>query len=189
MMGAERFRRIFERTVMACVDAGIAKGEVVHVDASLICADVSWESLAVRHVEAVEAESGDADPEAQAQVPRRNARQTGKCKKVCTTDPDASMATNGRNRRLEPSYKQHGVVDDLCGVVLDVKITTGEANEGQELLARLDAAAQSAGSAIKGATADAGYAYAKVFAGLEAREIEAIIPTKAEPIRSKVPLR
>ena len=33
--------------------AGIAKGEVVHVDASLIRADVSWESLAVRHVEAV----------------------------------------------------------------------------------------------------------------------------------------
>jgi transposase len=185
--GAERFRRIFERTVMACVDAGIAKGEVVHVDASLIRADVSWESLAVRHVEAVEAESGDADPEAPAQ--RRNGRQTGKYKKVCTTDPDASMATNGRNRRLEPSYKQHGVVDDLCGVVLDVEVTTGETNEGQELLARLDAAAQSAGSAIKVATADAGYAYAKVFAGLEAREIEAIIPTKTEPIRSKVPLR
>ena len=38
--GAERFRRIFERTVKACVEAGIAKGEVVHVDASLIRADV-----------------------------------------------------------------------------------------------------------------------------------------------------
>ena len=32
--GAERFRVIFERTVQACVAAGIAKGEVVHVDAS-----------------------------------------------------------------------------------------------------------------------------------------------------------
>ena len=34
--GAERFRRIFERTVQACVAAKIAKGEIVHVDASLI---------------------------------------------------------------------------------------------------------------------------------------------------------
>jgi len=185
--GSERFRRIFERSVMACVAAGIAKGEVVHADATLIRADVSWESLAVRHVEAIAAENGDVDPEAQAQ--RRNGRQTGKYKKVCTTDPDASMATNGRNRRLEPSYKQHGVVDDLFGVVLDVEVTTGEINEGQELLARLDAAAQTTGSAIRVATADAGYAYAKVFGGLEAREIEAIIPTKAEPIRSRVPLR
>src|SRR5690606_17251639 len=135
--GAERFRHIFERTVRACVAAGIARGEVVHVDASLIRANVSWESLAVRHAEAVEAENGDANPDVQAQ--RRNGRQTGKYKKVCTTDPDASMATNGRNRRLEPSYKQHGVVDDVCGVVLDVEVTTGETNEGQEFLARLDA--------------------------------------------------
>ena len=44
--GAERFRRIFERTVQACVAARIAKVEIVHVDASLIRADVSWESLA-----------------------------------------------------------------------------------------------------------------------------------------------
>ena len=49
--GADRFRRIFERTVKACIAAGIAKGEIVHVDASLIRADVSWESLAFRHAE------------------------------------------------------------------------------------------------------------------------------------------
>jgi len=51
--GAERFRHIFERTVRACVAAKIATGEVVHVDASLIRANVSWESLARQHVEAV----------------------------------------------------------------------------------------------------------------------------------------
>jgi hypothetical protein len=42
----------------------------------------------------------------------RDSRKTGKHKKVCVTDPDTSMATNGRNRRLEPAYKQHAVVDD-----------------------------------------------------------------------------
>ena len=39
--GAGRFRAIFERTVRACVEAGIARGEIVHVDASLIRADVA----------------------------------------------------------------------------------------------------------------------------------------------------
>jgi IS5 family transposase len=34
--GAERFRRLFGRTVQACLAAKIAKGELVHVDASLI---------------------------------------------------------------------------------------------------------------------------------------------------------
>lgn len=187
--GAERFRRIFERTVRACMAAGIAKGEVVHVDASLIRADVSWDSLVVRHVDAVSAANGDADPDEEVVRKARNSKKTGKFKKVCPTDPDASMATNGRNRRLEPSYKQHGVVDDEAGVVLDVEVTTGEVNEGEPFLARLDEVADLTGSKIRIVTADAGYAYAKVYAGLEARRIEAVIPAKAEPIRSPVPMR
>lgn len=202
--GAERFRRIFERTVQACVAAKIATGEVVHVDASLIRADVAWESLAVRHVEAVAEANGDGsdrgdgdgdggtkgddggDAVRQAQ---RHSKKTGRFKKVCLTDPDATMATSGRNRRLEPSYKQHGAVDDVFGVILDVEVTTGEVNEGQLVLERLDAVAAVTGGSIDTVTADAGYAYAKVFAGLEARQITGIVPTKAEPIRSKVPLR
>lgn len=181
--GTERFRSIFERTVKACMAAKVAKGEIVHIDASLIRADVSWESLAVRHVDAVtEANEGEAQVE-------RNSRKTGKYKKVCLTDPEASMATNGRNRRLEPAYKQHAVVDDECGVVLDVDVTTGEVNEGQVVIERVDAATDITGVPIKTATADAGYAYAKVFAGLERRDIDAVIPAKAEPIRSPVPMR
>jgi hypothetical protein len=39
------------------------------------------------------------------------------------------MATNARNRRLEPAYKQHAAVDDVVGVVLDVEVTAGQANE------------------------------------------------------------
>lgn len=169
--------------MQACIATKIAKGEVVHADASRIRADVSWESLAVGHVDAV-AEVNEDEAEAE-----RTSRKTGKFKKVCTTDPDASMATSARNRRLEPAYKQHAVVDDEFGVVLDVEVTTGETNEGQVLMERLDATAATTGVAIKTATADADYAYAKVFGGLERRGIEAVIPTKAEPIRSAVPLR
>jgi transposase len=209
--GADRFRRIFERTVLACVEAKIATGEVVHVDASLIRADVAWESLAVRHVEAMAeangsagAGPGDGNPPTggsstagsskgtagdAGEEARRNSKKTGRFKKVCTTDPDASMATSGRNRRLEPSYKQHAVVDDERGVVLDVAVTTGEANEGDHLLGGLDRAAELTGSTAGVVTADAGYAYAKVFAGLEDRKVTAVISIKAEPIRSKVPLR
>jgi hypothetical protein len=40
--GEERFRRIFKRKVEACLKAKIATAEVVHIDASLIRANVSW---------------------------------------------------------------------------------------------------------------------------------------------------
>jgi hypothetical protein len=48
--------------------------------------------------------------------------ETGKFKKVSTTNPDAT---------IEPAYKQHVAVDDVRGVILDVDVTTGEVIEGQ----------------------------------------------------------
>ena len=170
--GAARFRRIFQRTVSACMEARIATGEVIHIDASLIRANVSWDALAVRHMEAVAA-ANPTDVEGQD-------RQTGKSKKVCTTDPDATMATNGRNRRLEPAYKQHTAVDDLRGVVVGVEVTTGETNEGSMVETQLDAVAAATGVSMTTVTMDAGYAYAKVFRALEDRGIEGIVPAKAE---------
>jgi transposase len=190
--GAERFRRIFVRTVEACLVAGIAKGEVVHVDATLIRADVAWESLGVRHVDAVLAQDPptESDPARAAKLlAERDRKQTGRHKKVCLTDPDSSMATNARNRRLEPCYKQHTAVDDACGVVLDLEVTTGEANEGDHLVQRVDAAAAVTGRAAETVTADQGYAYGKVYGALERRGIDPVIPAKKEPIRAKVPLR
>ncbi len=133
--------------------------------------------------------NGDPGPDEEELRQTCNSKKSGKFKKVCPTDPDASMATNGRNRRLEPSYKQHGAIDDQVGVVLDVEVTTGEVNEGEPFLARMDAVAALTGTAIKTVTADAGYAYAKLYAGLEERDITAVIPAKAEPIRSPVPMR
>jgi hypothetical protein len=99
------------------------------------------------------------------------------------------MATNARNRRLEPAYKQHTAVDDKVGVILDVAVTTGQTNEGEMIEPQVDEVEATTGIDIKTVTADAGYAYAKVYGALERRGIDALIPTKAEPIRSPVPLR
>lgn len=77
--GADLFRRIFEKSVQACVAAGIAKGEVVHVDASLIRADVSWESLVARHVDDV-ADANDDD-----------------------SGRDETAARNSKNRKVQES--------------------------------------------------------------------------------------
>src|SRR3712207_674155 len=51
--GPERFKAILTRSVEACVAAGIAKGEVVHIDASLVRADVTWDAIADAHADAV----------------------------------------------------------------------------------------------------------------------------------------
>lgn len=65
------------------------------------------------------------------------------------------MATNGRNRKLEMTFKQHAVVETMRGVVPDVEVTTGETNEGQVVLDRIDATTATTGMPI--ATVHAGY--------------------------------
>ena len=96
--GAERFRQIFERTVKACVAAKIATGEVVHVDASLIRADVSGESLAVRHLDAVTPANDRSLADAEAE---KQGRQTGRYKKgappISTRRSRRVPATAGSN--------------------------------------------------------------------------------------------
>src|SRR5690348_4313775 len=183
--GEERFRRIFQRTVEACLKAKIATAEIVHIDASLIRANVSWEGLVERHATEVLREN-ETEDEIEAE---KTGRQSGKYKKVSLTDPDATMATSVRNRRLEPSYKQHTAVDDRVGVILGVEVTTGETNEGEMIEAQVDEVISTTGAEIGVVTADAGYAYAKVYGGLERRDIDPLIPAKAEPIKSRVPLR
>lgn len=180
--GEARFRRIFERTVTACVSAGIAKGEVVHIDAS---------HPRRRQLGGARDALGRQVGQENAPVDERerDAKQTGKYKKVCTTDPDATMSTSGRNQRLEPSYKQHTSVCDVAGVIVDIAVTTGETNEGAELVPAIERIETLTGTHVATATAGAGYAYAKVYGALERRRTDAVIPPKAEPIRSKVPMR
>ena len=178
--GAERFHRIFKRTVEACLKAKIATAEVVHIDASLIRANVSWDSLVEYHVdEVLEENAAGAEDGAE-----KAGRQSGKYKKICVTDPDATMATSARNRRLEPAYKQHTAVDDKVGVILDVVVTTGQTNEGDIIEPQVDEVTQTTGVCPTAVTADAGYAYAKVYAAFERRGIDAVIPAKSESGRA-----
>ena len=175
--GAERFRHIFQKTVQACVDAGLVDGETVHVDATLIRADVSWESLTDVHAEKVLSENDPADED----TPRRGRpRKTVKPRKRSRTDPDATLTTSSSNRRMEPAYKQHTAVDDAEGVVVDVEVTTGEASEGKQLPKQLERIEANTDRAVGTVTADTGYAHSSNYALLEEKGIEAVIPPQRE---------
>ena len=179
--GEERFKEIFRRTVQACLDAGVAKGEVVHVDASLIRADVSWESLAERHAEEMIRENPAADESGK--------KGGGGSGPVSRTDPDARLARKSARAGFEPSYKHHAVVDDARGVVLDVAVTEGTVNEREVIESQVEAVSELSGRAPVMVTADSGYAYSKVFGLLERWGVDGLIPAKGEPTQSRVPLR
>jgi len=184
--GTERFKKIFLKTVQSCINAGLVNGETIHVDATLIRADVSWESVTTKHAETVikENESEDDKPRG-----RGRPKKQPKPKKHSTTDPDASMATSCKKIIAEPCYKQHGAVDDVCGVIVDVEITTGDVNEGNQLPDQVKRIEENTGRKIETLSCDSGYGHGKNYEHLEQLNIEAIIPPKKPGKRGKgIPL-
>ena len=132
--GDEKFKKIFQRTVKACIDKGLVSGETVHIDATLIRADVSWERITVQHADKVLQENETRDAaEVKCCVGRPRTRERHS-KKISRTDPDSTRVTSKTNFQLEPSYKQHTAVDDKAGVIVDIAVTTGEASEGKRLV-------------------------------------------------------
>jgi transposase len=172
--GPDRFKQIFLKTVQSCIDANLVNGETVHVDATLIRADVSWESLTTEHVETVIKENTPDEDTPKGRG--RPSKKPPKPKKRSTTDPDATMTTSSHTHRMEPFYKQHGAVDDTCGVIVDVDITTGQDSEGRQLPDQIKRIEENTGMEIKTLSADAGYAHGKNYAHLEDKGIDAIIP-------------
>jgi IS5 family transposase len=191
--GEDVFRAVFERSVRSCAEAGLVDVGTVHVDATLIRADVSWESLTTRHADQVVEAHRDEESDAQDDPPddeppkkkRGRPRGPGRPKKYSPTDPDATMATSNRGYQLEPTYKQHTAVEDLSGIIVDVAVTTGEASEGKLLLDQLDRIEALAAARVETVTADAAYAHAGNYGGLEERDTDAVIPPQRQARRKK----
>lgn len=176
--GAALFGRIFERTVAACARAGLVTGETVHVDATLVRADVSWESLVARHVEQSVALNAVADEASGDEASGDEVSGDGPGPggpRVSRTDPDARVAKASRTQRGEPAYKQLTAVDDAAGIIVDVEVVAGNAPEGAELVEQIERIASRTGRTPRCVTADKGYSSAANYAALEARGIEPII--------------
>ena len=190
--GPKLFQRIFERSVEACVAAKLVGGDMLHVDATLIRADVSWSSLAREYVTAVdELNDGGSDDTpgdgGEPPAPPSDKPAKGRYQKISRTDKDARMATNKYNQRLEPCYKQHTGVDAKCGVQVDAAVSRADMHDSKALIGQVDRVEALVGKKLIMVTADKGYASAANFAATEARSLRAVIP----PVRTraaKVPL-
>ena len=183
--GEDMFRRVFVRVVQQCQAAGLVSAETVHIDASLIRANVSMDALVARHLDAVEDENdAERGMHARAASSRSSAAQTRTRVAIVAPLVRATMATATSSKApLRPAYKQHTAVDDLAGVVVDVEIVTGEEHDTGRFEARLDAIEDTLGVTPDRITADTIYGVGRVCAVLEDRRIEAIIPPLRSPRR------
>jgi hypothetical protein len=197
--GAERFRAVPARTAQSCVAAGIATGAVVHSDATLVRADVSWDAIARRHAGAVAAANGD---EGQGQAVSGEAPPARR--------RPARGAWPGTRRRLhhrpgrDPGQEPPGPPRRARRQAAHGRGRPGRGGAGRRghhgggARTRRPRSRRSStpsrptvtGRPVRLATMDAADAITRVFAALEGRAVEAVVPTQAErPPRGVVPVR
>jgi transposase len=130
--GVKAFKRLFEHIVWQCVKAGLVDGTKLFLDASLIDADASNNSVVdtynlkkyltkgYRHLE-----KRLDDLEVQKSTPA-NSRY------ISSTDPDASVTRHGGGKS-KLRYKTHRAVDPHNEVITATAITPGSVDDGEML--------------------------------------------------------
>lgn len=171
--GREAFERLFVRTVEQCVGAGLVGGDKLHVDASLIAANASKDSVlksspeliaAYKAAYAVAEEKLDELPRSRPNYEAVNDRV------VSTTDPDASLVRKG-NGSSRPSYHHHRAVDDTHGVITALITTSGAVPENYKLMEVVQQHEQNTGSLVRTAVADSKYGTADNYVACHQRGI------------------
>lgn len=170
--GPEVFRLIFVRTVQQCVEAGLVGGAKLHVDASLMDAHASKDSVIASSPELIAAYKAaaaaqetkledSATPEHYVAVNDTH---------VSTTDPDAALVSRrGRGSRL--TYHHHRAVDDAHGVITAVETTPGSIAENHKLMDLAEQHEANTRQTVATVVADSKYGTADNLAACVARNV------------------
>ena len=179
--GQEVFERLFVDTIGRCVAAGLVDGRKLHVDASLVDADASKESVIKgtpeliaalkRAYRATESKLEDAStPESYEAVNDRM---------MSGTDPDAAMARKGGGDS-RPRYHHHRAIDDQKGVITAVETTPGSIAENKKLIALIEQHEANTGCKAETAVADHKYGTQENYVACAERGIVSHMGTAAK---------
>ena len=154
--GVDAFKSFFERIVGQCVRAGLIDGSKVFMDASLMDAHASNNSVVNQH--RLERYLNESYRKLEAQLEQGDGTKSGQAnrKYVSTTDPDASVVRQGAGRS-KLRYSIHRAVDEQAEVITATEVTPGEVNEAHRLTSLIDSHEANTGLPVKTAVADSKY--------------------------------
>lgn len=147
--GKQVYEEFFSKVVEACREAGLIEGDTVYLDATLVRANASLDSLAERkklldageYVERLWKDNPEEDDPTSPESPEANPKHgTGDRQKpkanekwVSTTDPDAALVRH-RNKALMLAHKVHLAVDGgRHRIITAVATTAGDYPEHRKL--------------------------------------------------------
>jgi transposase len=137
--GRQVFESLFVRTVFQCVESGLVEGSKLHVDASLIDADASKESVIKGAPELIAAlkRAYRATESKLEETSTPESYEAVNDRMMSQSDPDAACVRQGGGQS-RPRYKHHRVIDDSKGVITAIETTPGSIAENKRLMGLLD---------------------------------------------------
>jgi transposase len=175
--GTDAFKRFFEGIVSQCMKAGLVDGAKLFMDASLIEANASNNSVINTQVLNRYLKKGYREFEKRLDEKddqgEKHPYNTTNTRLVSTTDPDASIVSQGAKPKLY--YKTHRAVDP-SEVITAVEVTTGSVNEAHRMLPLIDRHEATTQATVSTVVADSKYGTIDNFIALHKRKIEGHIP-------------
>jgi transposase len=177
--GMEAFRNFFERVVWQCVEAGLVDGRKVFIDASLVDADASNNSVIDTRSLKVQLQEGYKELEARLEAKSESTDCSGRryikenSRYISTTDPDAAIVNRGKPRL---SYQVHRGVDGRAEVITATETTAGDVNEAHVMVPLLESHHDNTGRGAETVVADSKYGTVENFLACHDRGLKAHIP-------------
>jgi len=175
--GTDAFKRFFDAIVSQCVKAGLVDGAKIFIDASLIEADASNNSVIDTESLHRYLKEGYREFEKRldekADEKEEHPYSTANKRHVSTTDPDASIVSQGAKPKLY--YKTHRAVGP-SEVITAVEVTTGSVNEAHRMLPLINEHDTATGITAKTVVADSQYGTIENYLACHERGVAAHMP-------------
>src|SRR6266496_3644411 len=171
--GKEVFENLFVRTVAQCVEAGLVDGSKLHVDASLIDANASKESV-IKAAPPLIAALKRAYCATESKLEETSTPRTYQAvndRMMSESDPDAACVRKGSGES-RPRYHHHRVIDDQKGVITAVKSTPGSIAENKKLMELIDQHEKNTRCTVRTVVADHKYGTNENYVACQERGIE-----------------
>ena len=179
--GTGLFRRLFERIIFQCMEKGLVDGNTILTDSTHVKANASAKkSIRVtvqeetkhymERLDFYEGQERQRLEQSGAIPPKRKSRAPKEKhpieKTISPADPEAGMLKRP-GKPTGPHYLNHQSIDPAHGIIVDVAVTPGNANDASPYLERLEYMRSHMGFNIKAAGADSAYGTSLICRSLE----------------------
>ena len=180
--GVEAFKIFFERVLWQCIEAGLVDGSKLFLDASLIDADASNNSVVNTQSLKKYLNKSYRRLEARLDDIKEQKATPANEKHISTTDPDASVVRQGKGRS-KLRYKTHRAVDEKNEIITATKVTPGSVDDGKVLEEMIDRHEQNTQKKTDTLVADTKYGTVDNYLNCHDKGIKAHIPSIEESHR------